>query len=138
MISFHGKAAVAICPICGKGFPTKQRLGRHTRAAHDPKNIKCTKCSKSFADDPVKLLRHMSIHTGLKPFSCSRCNYVSEKKGNVAIHVKKQHHKVVDYDNDILIDKDMRREMEKIARAEIKTMQQNAAENVNDDDDDEV
>jgi len=80
-------------------------------------------------------LRHVSIHTGLKPFSCSRCNYASERRGNVSIHIKKQHSKIVDYANDIVTDQDMRREMEKICMAEIKIMKQHAKKVNNDDGD---
>merc|ERR1719322_2239359 len=118
--SIHDKSKAHVCPECGKSFPTKPKIDRHLKQAHSPRVMKCLHCPKTFClGNTEKMVRHLMIHTGMKPFGCYHCNYSSERKSNVSLHVKKTHHK--DWENaDIVTDDKLWNDMVKIAYSEVK------------------
>ena len=61
------------CPVCGKLHHSMFDVTKHLRAAHSKQSHQCCDiCGKSVVVKGFK--RHMLIHTGEKPFECSRCN----------------------------------------------------------------
>ena len=50
----------------------------------------CPICCKIFRKATL-VRRHMFIHTGEKPFSCTICNYKTNQRGNLQLHLKKKH-----------------------------------------------
>ena len=39
----------------------------------------------------VMLMRHIRVHTSLKPYKCIQCDYRSYKGGNIVLHARKVH-----------------------------------------------
>lgn len=62
------------CDECGKGFMSERPYQKHLRShqARQEKNMMCQVCHKKFAERQ-RLLEHMQIHTGIKPYECSVC-----------------------------------------------------------------
>ncbi|KAK3932812.1 Zinc finger protein 26 [Frankliniella fusca] len=62
------------CDECGKGFMSERPYQKHLRShqARQEKNLMCQVCHKKFAEKQ-RLLEHMQIHTGIKPYECSVC-----------------------------------------------------------------
>ena len=47
-------------------------------------------CGKMFGRQ-VMLLRHIRVHTSIKPYKCIQCDYKSYKGGNIVLHARKVH-----------------------------------------------
>merc|ERR1719376_735605 len=86
---------------------------KNTVLVHDPHNLQCLHCGKSFSRKK-HLLQHLELHTKLKPYKCKDCDYACGKKGNVNSHVKTMHHRKWS-DGDIIIDSECEALMKKIA-----------------------
>lgn len=67
----HGQDEL-MCEVCNKVYPTLAQLVSH-RTSHEDKMFTCEYCSKSFLRQVV-YLKHVSAHTGLNPFKCSKCS----------------------------------------------------------------
>lgn len=70
----------------------------------------CTHCSKSF-DFRFKLIEHMRIHTGEKPYSCSICQKTFRIAQSLRLHMVKRHN---DQNTDINGDLSWTRPLEEI------------------------
>ncbi|KAK4299185.1 hypothetical protein Pmani_028532 [Petrolisthes manimaculis] len=79
------------CEVCGKVMRGAMALKKHVSMVHEtrPKHP-CDFCAKSFKRKET-LNVHLRIHTGEKPFPCSRCEYASETKGNLKAHMWRKH-----------------------------------------------
>jgi hypothetical protein len=51
---------------------------------------KCDQCSKKFISKQ-KLIMHVRMHTGEKPFCCPVCRVRSARMSNLNAHIKKSH-----------------------------------------------
>ena len=49
----------------------------------------CTVCLKVIKK--TSYTRHMRIHTGDKPFACELCDYRSNQKSNLRLHIRQMH-----------------------------------------------
>lgn len=61
-----------MCEVCYKVYPTLAQLVSH-RTSHEDKMFTCEYCEKSFLRQVV-YLKHLSAHTGINPFKCSKCS----------------------------------------------------------------
>ncbi|XP_066961241.1 uncharacterized protein [Macrobrachium rosenbergii] len=79
------------CHVCGKVMRGAMALKKHVSMVHETKpQFQCEFCSKNFKRKET-LNVHRRIHTGEKPFPCSRCDYASETKGNLKAHMWRKH-----------------------------------------------
>ncbi|KAJ9597229.1 hypothetical protein L9F63_011903, partial [Diploptera punctata] len=75
------------CVDCNKNFKLKSSLERHRRVIHmEGETYSCPEC-EARCPDKGTLARHMYTHTGLKPYSCTRCNKQFSRKYHLERHV---------------------------------------------------
>ena len=82
----HLQTITHFCEQCGDQFNHKSQFRRHMKR-HDEQNLKCLHCEKTFIRR-MQLFTHLKMHTKLRPYKCASCNYSSERKGNVSLHVR--------------------------------------------------
>ncbi|XP_075998692.1 uncharacterized protein LOC142992220 [Genypterus blacodes] len=75
------------CSFCGKTFRTPGLLQRHITCHTGEKPFECTTCGKSFRQKG-SLQTHMRRHTGEKPFSCLVCGKNFSQNGTLAAHIR--------------------------------------------------
>ncbi|XP_074543325.1 uncharacterized protein LOC141803261 [Halichoeres trimaculatus] len=75
------------CPVCKKTFPRQSALDRHISFHTGERPFKCPICSAGFT--AVSHLNvHLRIHTGEKPFTCTVCNTGFNRRYNLDIHMR--------------------------------------------------
>ena len=74
--------ANSFCPIFLQKSPEPIKIGN--------REFQCPMCSKIFTQN-CHCKRHMRTHTGKRPFSCSYCDYASNRKDNLRIHCLNNH-----------------------------------------------
>lgn len=76
------------CPLC----PVKTNsLSSHIEARHVRSGtFECPLCSKTWTSNS-RLMDHLHVHTGEKPFQCSTCPNKYAKKSNLNAHVRDAH-----------------------------------------------
>lgn len=75
------------CMDCAKNFKLKSSLERHRRVIHlEGDTYSCPEC-EARCPDKGTLARHMYTHTGLKPYSCTRCNKQFSRKYHLERHI---------------------------------------------------
>uniref|UniRef100_A0A5S6QGI5 C2H2-type domain-containing protein n=1 Tax=Trichuris muris TaxID=70415 RepID=A0A5S6QGI5_TRIMR len=73
-----------ICPLCKVAFSERECLAKHMRS-HGGPLFPCSECDKKFVDENF-LLRHMSIHTGVRKYVCEVCGKVFSVVEQLAAH----------------------------------------------------
>jgi len=77
------------CDLCPKVFFTQTELNSHLNGKHsEVRNHSCDKCGKCFKDIH-SLRKHYMVHTGEKPFQCSKCDYQCRFRTMLVIHERK-------------------------------------------------
>lgn len=66
-------------PFCATGLPHP-----------DGGLLRCDVCAKEFREQKY-LTRHMTVHSGYKPFQCQYCDYKCNRKDNLKTHVFIRH-----------------------------------------------
>ena len=81
-----------ICPVCGKGFNTKQHLTRHTVVHSKVKPFKCDadQCDKSYGSAATLLQHKEEAHLGVM-HECLECGRRFGVKSNMTRHYKDVH-----------------------------------------------
>ncbi|XP_059474666.1 zinc finger protein 436 isoform X1 [Neocloeon triangulifer] len=75
------------CVDCQKKFKLKSSLERHRRVIHfEGETYSCPECDARCPDKGT-LARHMYTHTGLKPYTCNRCDKMFSRKYHLERHV---------------------------------------------------
>lgn len=75
------------CDVCLKTFKLKSSLERHKKVIHEEGDThSCPECGARCPDKGT-LARHMYTHTGLKPYTCDRCNRQFSRKYHLERHV---------------------------------------------------
>ena len=103
----HDEGVRYPCQMCESTFARMDNLEKHAREAHgaasslddeapEPTHIqdnesvwRCSYCGKVLKSKKL-LMRHENIHAGVK-FTCSLCPWSTNRKDNLATHMKKKH-----------------------------------------------
>ncbi|XP_055325771.1 gastrula zinc finger protein XlCGF57.1-like [Sitodiplosis mosellana] len=75
------------CQGCLQGFNEKDEKTVHEincKARH----YECHLCKKSIGSNRTKMLQHMRVHSGVKPFKCTQCPKQFAQKCNLNSHMK--------------------------------------------------
>nr|CAD7573449.1 unnamed protein product [Timema californicum] len=73
------------CEECGKSFPEKGAMLKHTFTHYGQKPLKCDECGKCFKRK-TQLLQHNLTHSGLKSFKCEECGKCFLRKTHLLQH----------------------------------------------------
>ena len=120
----HSSEKSYMCQHCGIGFAHSKRLQVHLRRNHQPRDLQCPHCDKKF-ETRDQAIRHLVVHTGLKPYKCVQCQYSSYRQCNVmSVHFLKSHGRKGSQ-SDVLTDIAERDMMSEIAVAEVDKMLKN-------------
>ena len=74
-----------VCKCCDKTHPSREMLVEHMRQHKEART--CKTCSKVFAYIRG-LVRHGSVHTGVRPHMCLTCHQTFTRKGTLTRHMK--------------------------------------------------
>lgn len=72
---------------CGHLFYKKQKLVRHIKVHSGYKPFKCEVCDKSFSSNET-LVQHKRIHSGEKPFKCDICGRTFSSTSPLKVHIR--------------------------------------------------
>lgn len=78
------------CPICGRGFYSKEGLHGHSVVHTGEKKYQCDICFKSLSRKK-SLINHFRMHTGECRYICDVCGKGFIQKPNLAYHMRREH-----------------------------------------------
>ncbi|CAG0915040.1 unnamed protein product [Notodromas monacha] len=95
--NYRPERVMCQCPQCGKWIKTRRALRLHMGDRHgvfEPSTaiFECTYCGKKIMDK-TRYARHISMHEGIKPFACNRCDLRSVDFSNIRYHSRRVHGK---------------------------------------------
>ena len=82
-----------LCHECGKGFKTKNKLGRHSSSHTKVRSYHCDKCGNQYTT-AAGLDAHIKVkHQGVK-YQCEECDRQFGMKCNLTAHINQVHRRV--------------------------------------------
>lgn len=119
LLKHKRKCSTNPCPVCGKEFLSKWKLGNHVKGHMNTRSHICDECGKDFLHSFTlvehieivhqgkrllncnvcekafsragSLRTHKLIHTGVKPFPCPLCDKKCREKIQLIKHLQKKH-----------------------------------------------
>ncbi|KPJ00415.1 Zinc finger protein 711 [Papilio xuthus] len=73
------------CKLCSYSGKTVKYLSRHTKKVHTEPTISCNVCDKKFHFQ-CNLKQHLLVHTDLKPYLCTICDYACRDSSTLRKH----------------------------------------------------
>ena len=70
--------------------------GRGSRRGRGAHGLSCTECSATFTK-PGRLLVHMRVHTGERPFPCPHCDFSFKRSDHLKNHLLRKHPSAADH-----------------------------------------
>lgn len=87
----HGGGRPRKCDQCDDSFRKLSELNHHVRRFHTfERQHKCMFCTKEFYSI-YNLKQHVMVHTGQRPYACSKCDLRFTQKGNLTKHFERKH-----------------------------------------------
>ena len=77
------------CYLCEKTFKKRSKLRQHIKKQHKVAST-CQICGRVLASRS-SLMVHQRIHSGLKPFTCTLCNYAARQAAALNFHMQNCH-----------------------------------------------
>ena len=83
------------CSMCDKTFILQRYLKVHERT-HQQNKIKCDKCDMQYKGKSQLLVHIKNVHEGVR-YNCESCDYETTQQGHLNAHVKRIHDKIKDF-----------------------------------------
>ncbi|XP_068444344.1 uncharacterized protein [Clinocottus analis] len=78
------------CRICQRSFPGQPELLAHFQGHRQGNQYRCDRCGH-LTRTANKLVEHVRVHTGERPFTCGLCPYSAKRRDSLRLHCKVKH-----------------------------------------------
>ncbi|XP_055308402.1 zinc finger protein OZF-like [Sitodiplosis mosellana] len=83
----HVQEFLFYCLGCLQGFDGKEEKTEHESNCKI-RRYECHLCKKSFGSHKIRIVNHIRVHSGDKPFECEECFKQFSEKGSLSKHMK--------------------------------------------------
>jgi len=77
-----------LCNFCGQSFNKKEYLKKHVTKHTGEKPYQCKECDKSFRSHGV-YRNHLRVHRGIKDYKCSHCDKMFMQRQHLVVHERR-------------------------------------------------